>query len=108
MAALKRYEWPGNIRELENAVERAVVLGDLPEVQLEDLPDSILDSSFSQSGASPVFHRSIHDAKKQAILDAWRNAAGDYKEAAAQLGVHPNSLLRMIRTLGLRSELGTG
>jgi DNA-binding NtrC family response regulator len=108
LAALKRYEWPGNIRELENAVERAVVLGDLPEVQLEDLPDSILDSSFSQSGTAPVFHRSIHDAKKQAILDAWRNAAGDYKEAAAQLGVHPNSLLRMIRTLGLRSELGTG
>lgn len=106
LAALRAYDWPGNIRELENAIERAVVLGDLPTVQLEDLPDSILDSSLSAPGSAPAFHRSIHDAKRQAILDAWRISSGDYKAAAAHLGVHPNSLLRMIRNLGLRAELG--
>jgi DNA-binding NtrC family response regulator len=106
MAALKHYDWPGNIRELENAIERAVVLGDLPEVQLEDLPDSILETTATSSEAAPAFHRSIHDAKRTAIIEAWHKAKGDYKIAADHLGVHPNSLLRMIRTLGLRAELG--
>ncbi len=106
LSALRSYDWPGNIRELENAIERAVVLGDLPEVQLEDLPDSILETAASSPDAAPAFHRSIHDAKRGAIVEAWQQARGDYKIAAGLLGVHPNSLLRMIRTLGLRAELG--
>ena len=106
LAALRNYNWPGNIRELQNSIERAVVLGDLPEVQLEDLPESILESSLPGQD-SPAFHRSIHDAKRSAIIDSWRTAGGDYKAAAALLGVHPNSLLRMIRKLDLRTELGT-
>jgi DNA-binding NtrC family response regulator len=106
LSALRRYDWPGNIRELENTIERAVVLGDLPEVQLEDLPDSLLENTSTSEEDSPAFHRSIHDAKRSAIVDAWRRAGGEYKEAAAILGVHPNSLLRMIRNLGLRTELG--
>lgn len=106
LSALRAYDWPGNIRELENAIERAVVLGDLPEVQLEDLPDSILEAAVSSPDAAPAFHRSIHDAKRGAIVEAWNQARGDYKVAAGLLGVHPNSLLRMIRNLGLRAELG--
>ncbi len=101
LAALRRHDWPGNIRELENVIERAVVLGDLPLVQLEDLPDSLGESQPD----APAFHRTVHDAKRQAIVDAWRLAGGDYKLAATTLGVHPNSLLRMIRNLNLRAEL---
>lgn len=104
LSALRRYDWPGNIRELENVVERAVVLGDLPEVQLEDLPDNLLD--LAPDADAPAFHRSVHDAKRAAIVEAWRKSSGDYKQAAQILGVHPNSLLRMIRNLDLRAELG--
>lgn len=86
LSALRSYDWPGNIRELENTIERAVVLGDLPELQLEDLPDCILDTcSAAANDCAPAFHRSIHDAKRAARVEAWRKGGGDYKEAATVL-----------------------
>ncbi|MCH2202175.1 MAG: sigma 54-interacting transcriptional regulator [Fuerstiella sp.] len=45
LAALEAYSWPGNIRELENAIERAVVLADGDTLQLADLPDDIVRST---------------------------------------------------------------
>ena len=42
----------------------------------------------------------------QKIIRAWKEAKGDYKAAAALLGLHPNSLLRLIRNLSLRDTLG--
>ncbi len=103
--AMAHYHWPGNVRELENVMERAVVLGDSSEVQLEDLPETLLETSPAHMGELPSFHQGLVDAKRSAILEAWRSNDGDYKLAAAQLGIHPNSLLRMIRTLGLRGQL---
>ena len=48
MAALVNYEWPGNVRELENAIERALVMGASDTVQLEDLPESLLEQESPQ------------------------------------------------------------
>lgn len=105
--ALRQYGWPGNVRELENVMERAVVLGDAEEVQLEDLPESLIEASPGSGAELPSFHQGLVEAKRAAIVEAWRSHEGDYKLAAAQLGIHPNSLLRMIRTLGLRGELNS-
>jgi Nif-specific regulatory protein len=105
--ALQSYAWPGNVRELENAVERAVVLGETEQVLVDDLPETVLESG-PESGAPAVpggFRSSVGDAKRDCILRAWTDAEGDYKSAAAKLGMHPNSLLRLIRRLGLRDTL---
>jgi transcriptional regulator with PAS, ATPase and Fis domain len=101
---LAAYNWPGNVRELENAIERAVVLGVSDEIQPEDLPESVLESAGPPDLAG-AYQLSVGDAKRECILRAWTQASGDYKAAAAALGVHPNSLLRMIRNLGLRDML---
>jgi len=45
MSAMQRYNWPGNVRELENAVERAVVLCRRPQIELEDLPETLSQTS---------------------------------------------------------------
>ena len=45
------------------------------------------------------------DVKRQLILRAWEESGGDYKLAAAKLNIHPNSLIRLIRNLGLRGIL---
>jgi len=107
---LRGYAWPGNVRELENAIERAVVLGGTDTVLPEDLPETISDSVAPQSSADAsdgagAFQSSVGNAKRESIVRAWEQARGDYKAAAALLELHPNSLLRLIRTLGLRDIL---
>jgi Nif-specific regulatory protein len=101
-ACLLGYPWPGNVRELENAIERAVVLGSTELILPEDLPDSILEETASSSG-EPVtaLHDGIREAKKKLIEQAIEQANGNYTEAAGILGVHPNHLFRLIRTLHL-------
>jgi Nif-specific regulatory protein len=101
---LMQYNWPGNVRELENSVERAVVLGNSDFVQPEDLPEDLIDS-LPGADLNSVYHSSVGDAKRESILRAWAQAKGDYKIAADLLGLHPNSLLRLIRNLRLRDRL---
>jgi two-component system response regulator HydG len=99
---LRTYPWPGNVRELGNVVERALVLGDTEEVRPEDLPDEVAEGTAEMPGS---FQAALHETKKKLVLDAWRKAGGDYAGAAAILGVHVNSLHRMIRRLDLKDRL---
>ena len=105
MAALSSYDWPGNVRELENAIERALVMGSSDVVLLEDLPDSVLDQGSVGETTGGQYHASVKELKRQLILDAVDQTRGNYVEAAAILGVHPNYLHRLIRNLGLKDEL---
>ena len=100
-ACLLRYPWPGNVRELENAIERAVVLGSTELILPEDLPDSILEETASSEEPITALHEGIREAKKKLIEQAIEQANGNYTEAAGILGVHPNHLFRLIRTLKL-------
>ena len=101
---LVAYDWPGNVRELENIMERAVVLGESDQVQIEDLSDSGLEIG-TPAELAGAYQTSVGEAKRESIRRAWSEAGGDYKAAAAMLGLHPNSLLRLVRTLGLRDAL---
>jgi DNA-binding NtrC family response regulator len=99
---LQAYDWPGNVRELENAIERAVVLGESDRILPEDLPETLFRHGDPQM--APIF-ASVGEAKRESVIRAWAQANGDYKVAAQLLGLHPNSLLRLIRTLSLRDRL---
>ena len=104
---IESYGWPGNVRELENAIERAVVLGDSETLLADDLPEAVLETASAPKIAG-AFQASVGDAKRDSIVRAWTEAGGDYKLAAQNLGLHPNSLLRLIRNLGLRDLLKGG
>ncbi len=101
---LMRYDWPGNVRELENAIERAVVLGSTESILPEDLPDSVLEETAGTGESVSALHEGIRQAKKTLIERAIEQANGNYTEAAKILGVHPNHLFRLIRTLNLKPK----
>jgi len=102
---LVNYDWPGNIRELENAIERAVVLGSTEHILLEDLPDSILESESRAVTPATKYHDAVAQTKKQIILNAMQQSKGSFTEAAKILEVHPNYLHRLIRNLNLKDQL---
>jgi transcriptional regulator with GAF, ATPase, and Fis domain/pSer/pThr/pTyr-binding forkhead associated (FHA) protein len=104
-ALLAQHDWPGNIRELENAVERAVVLGSSDMIVPEDLPEALLESAVPVSGHDSGYHAALRQLKKQLILQAVEQSSGNLTEAAKLLALHPNYLHRLIRNLELRVTL---
>jgi transcriptional regulator with PAS, ATPase and Fis domain len=102
MAALCAYDWPGNVRELENAIERAVVLSATESIQIEDLPEAIVEATANDKRQSPKLYEDLRAARRKIIKQAIEDAAGNYTVAAGQLGIHPNNLHRMAKALGLK------
>jgi Nif-specific regulatory protein len=102
LACLQAYDWPGNVRDLENAIERAVVLGSTDLIVAEDLPETVLESVPQAAGSIGGYHETIRSEKMRIILAALDQAEGSFTEAARRLGIHPNYLHRLVRNLNLR------
>jgi Nif-specific regulatory protein len=103
-ACLLSYDWPGNVRELEHAMERALVLGSSDKILPEDLPAEIFESASGEPSSSSNFQNVVKEQKKQVVQKAMQQSGGNYIEAAKVLGIHPNSLLRLIRNLNLKGS----
>src|ERR1700678_2039957 len=106
-AYLQSYSWPGNVRELENAIERAVVLGSSEMVLAEDLPEDIRESRPAAVSAS-MYEEAGEAAKRQWVLQAFDQVNHDHEAAAKILGLHPNYLHKLIRTMNLKPALKRG
>jgi transcriptional regulator with GAF, ATPase, and Fis domain len=104
-ACLTRYDWPGNIRELENAMERAVVIGSASFILPEDLPETLFENSPTSAGEPAQYHDAVRKLKRQLILSAFEQSGSSITEAAKLLGLNPNYLHRLIRNLDLRLAL---
>ena len=101
--ALRAYDWPGNVRELENAIQRAVVLGGSDRIDVDDLPDAVLEASTTLPGArTAAYHQTVLDTKRRLILDAIDKSSGNYTAAARLLGINPTYLHRLLRNLRIR------
>ncbi len=108
LTILKRHDWPGNIRELSNTIERAVVLGDTELIIPEDLPEMLVEAKRLRAGSSSgptSYHDAVAERKKELILDAVSRAGGSITEAGKLLGLHPNYLHRLISNLDLRDQI---
>jgi len=102
---LDRYPWPGNIRELENAVGRAVALSEGEEITPPDLCLALADIAGEDATPEEArFHESVREHKRTLIRRAIRNAGGNKTKAAEALGLTPTYLSRLIRVLEVESK----
>jgi DNA-binding NtrC family response regulator len=85
-------------------IERAMVLGTTEQILPEDLPESIVESRVEPSASGARFHETIKEIKKQLVGRALRDAGGSYGDAAKILGLHPNNLHRLMKTLGMKAR----
>jgi len=103
--SLLSYDWPGNVRELENVIERAVIIGNSDLIRPEDLPEGIVESSEGNSSPSG-FREAVREAKRKLIREAVQEAGGNYAEAARRLGIHPNNIHRLVRSVEMNRREG--
>ena len=106
MSLLVGYEWPGNIRELEHAIERAVALTTHSVVRPEDLPPRCVEAATSPDpSASPLSLRGVVTGHVRRVL---REARWNKKLAAQLLGIHRRTLYRLTKRYGISlTERGT-
>ena len=98
MSILLNHDWPGNIRQLANVIERAVVLCRGEHIEIENLPDEMRTANTTYPGLAS---RVRQQAESAAILTALKNNDYNRRKTAAALGMHPTSLYRKIKTWGL-------
>jgi DNA-binding NtrC family response regulator len=112
---LLEYDWPGNVRQLRNCIERAVVFADKEEITSQALPEEILSDCTpdlrapSMSDGITISHTAgFKDAKKEFerkyIERSLDQAGGNVTRAASILGMHRQSLQHKIKELGLSKK----
>lgn len=99
--ALRRHDWPGNLRELRNAIERGVILAKGPEVDLAHLPVALTRDASPPSGAVQVGAKAPLEALETAHVRQVVAACGSLEEAAAILGIDPSTLYRKRKRYGI-------
>jgi DNA-binding NtrC family response regulator len=110
MQLLQGYDWPGNVRQLENVIERAFALGQGPSMGREDLPPEIRHdprqaaSSGTSADVSPLAGCTLEEGEQTAILRALDEAAGNKSKAANILGIKRKRLYRLLHKHGLMPD----
>ncbi len=106
LIALQRYRWTGNVRELQNVVERAVLLGKSDIVQVEDLPAQLAAEAPVSVHADPGrnLKQAMTAPEKQIILEVLERNNWNRQATSEELGINRTTLYKKMKRLGLEDE----
>jgi two-component system, NtrC family, response regulator AtoC len=115
--ALAAYRWPGNVRQLQNAVERAAVLtGAATDIQLQDLPEEVREAFAAEGGPEPEppptdiseggvnFDAVVSKVERDLLLQSLARAGGNKMRAAQLLGMKRTTFVEKLKRLGIEWE----
>jgi DNA-binding NtrC family response regulator len=104
MMVLTNYDWPGNIRQLRNAIRTMVVMCDRDTLDVQDIPPEIAQRPQLAAGSRPAGQLagvSLNELEKQAIMDTLAKTQGNREKAAKILGIGERTLYRKIKEYNL-------
>ncbi len=110
-AAMAAYFWPGNIRELQNCVERVVIVSRGLLIDVQDLPPYVFEGTSRETAAPHIpadLDAELAEIERGIILEALRKTGGVQVKAAALLGITERSLWHRIKKLGIKIETIVG
>jgi DNA-binding NtrC family response regulator len=107
LATLVEYSWPGNVRQLRSMIERAVAFSDGPEIELDDLPETIRNAGQRAQITRSAAERelTLAEVEREYILEVLRRTGGNKVQAAEWLGIPRRTLYRRLEEYGIEPEM---
>jgi len=96
---LTDYQWPGNVREIKNIIERAVVLTQDRIITQKDLPENISKKKAEERKLTIPFGMPLREIEKKIIIETLRRSKGDKEITANLLGITPRTIYRKMNSL---------
>jgi DNA-binding NtrC family response regulator len=108
LRVIEAYSWPGNVRQLINALERAKILADDTTIQLYDLPAEITRSKGYSHAQTPINGDRLEDMERAHVVEILNRERGNKARAARALGVNRRSLYRILEKYRITDKELTG
>jgi DNA-binding NtrC family response regulator len=102
IAAFERYNWPGNVRQLQNAIERAKILADDDRIRMENLPPEIVDGAHVMPQLAAANETDLFAHTRRHVLETYHHHRSNKSETARALGISRRTLYRLLEKYGVQ------